>query len=109
MDMSGELTEIKWRRLGSTYFFLEKKLLRLPQMRHGPSHEPIDDNDRQHDTDPFARVAGTVPILLQYGFPVDFALRGQCALVEAVTPSVAVIGSLTEFVDHHASENVGLL
>ena len=78
-------------------------------MCHGPSHEPIDNNNRQHDTDPFARVASTVSILRQYSLPINFALRRQCALVETVTPFVAVIRSLTEFIDHHASENVRLL
>ena len=78
-------------------------------MCHSPPHEPIDNNNRQHDTDPFARVASTVSILLQYSLPINFALRSQCALVETVTPLAAVIRSLTEFIDHHASENVRLL
>ena len=83
--------------------------LRLPQMCHSPPHEPIDNNNRQHDTNPFARVASTVAILLQYSLPIDLALRSQCALIETVTSLAAVIRSLTEFIDHHASENVRLL
>ncbi len=86
-----------------------KKALRLPQMRHSPTHEPINDDNCQHDTDPFASVSGTVPILLQYSLAVNLALGSQCALVHAMTPSAAVIGSVAEFVDHHASENVSLL
>ena len=78
-------------------------------MCHRPPHEPIDDNDRQHDTDPFARVASTVAILLQYSLTINLTLRSQCALVETVTPFIAVIRPLTEFVDHHASEHVRLL
>ena len=81
----------------------------LPQMCHSPSHKPIYNDNCQHDTDPFARVSGTVPILLQYSLAVNLALGSQCALVHAMTPSAAVVGSVAEFVDHHASENVSLL
>ena len=78
-------------------------------MCHSPSHEPIDDDYCQHDTNPFACVASTISILLQYSLAVNLALRSQCALVETVTSSIAVVRSLTEFIDHHASENVRLL
>ncbi len=86
-----------------------KKALRLAQMCHSPTHKPINNDNRQHDTDPFASVSGTVSILLQYSLAVNLALGSQYALVHAMTPSAAVIGSVTEFVDHHASENVSLL
>ena len=78
-------------------------------MCHSPTHKSINNDNCQHDTDPFASVAGTVPILLQYSLAVNLALGSQCALVHAMTPFAAVIGSVAEFVDHHASEDVSLL
>lgn len=86
-----------------------KYALRLPQMCYSPPHEPVNNNDCQHDTNPFAGVSSPVPILLQYSLPIDFALGRQSALVHTLTPFAAVIGSITEFVDHHTSENVSLL
>lgn len=78
-------------------------------MCYSPAHESVNNNDCQHDTNPFAGVSSTIPILLQHSLPINFTLGSQCALVHTVTPFAAVIGSMTEFVDHHTSENVSLL
>ena len=89
-------------------FTLETALC-LPQMCHSPPHEPVDTYDRQHDTNPFASVSGTVPILLQYGLAVNLALGSQCALIHTLAPFAAVVNPVSELIDHHASENVRLL
>ena len=78
-------------------------------MRHSPPHDPINEDDGQHDTGPFARVSSPVPILLQYSLAINLALSRQCTLVHTVASFAAVILSVAEFVDHHASKDVRLL
>lgn len=78
-------------------------------MCHSPTHDPITKDCCQQDTDPFASVSNTVPILFQYSLAINLALESQFALVHTMTLLTAVIRSVAKFVDHYGSENVSLL